>query len=221
MPPQKNAASQPLVPPLTEPQRRTLRAIEDFIRRRNYPPTMQELAAALGISGPTAHAHVGQLVRKGYLRRESRKARGLAVVQKAQDAVAKLVPVPLLGTVAAGLPILAEENVIGEVLVEGEIAGAGRCFALTVSGDSMQEAGIADGDVIIARQQPLAENGDIVVALVNGEATVKRLSIQDQLIELRPENKKRRPIVIGPDTDFRIVGKVVAWRRATGHGRSH
>ena len=200
---------------ITDRQRRTLREIETFIRRHNYPPTMQELADVLGITPASTHDQVNQLVRKGYLKREARKARGISVVKKAKDSVARLVPVPLVGTVAAGSPMLAEENRLGEVLVESSLVSAGHCFALRVSGDSMKKADILDGNVVIVRQQQLAENGDIVVALVDGEATVKRLYIREQQIELRPENSKFRPIPIGLDTDLRIIGKVVGVRQST------
>jgi repressor LexA len=174
-----------------------------------------ELAGELEIAGPSVHDHIKQLVRKGYIRREPGKARGLTVLRRLDDEVTGLVPVPLVGTVAAGKPVLAEENLVGEVLVEENLAKSGRCFALKVRGDSMTKAKIHHADLVVVRQQQLAESGDIVVALVDDEATIKRLHIRDQQIELRPEskNKKHRPIVIGPDMDLRIVGKVVGVRR--------
>jgi repressor LexA len=156
---------------------------------------------------------VNQLVRKGFLKRAAGKARGLTVVRRPDDIVANLVAVPLVGSVAAGTPLLAEENIVGQVLVDGNTVGSGPCFALRVTGESMKDAGIRDNDVVIVRQQQLAEPGDIVVALLDGEATVKRLFIREQTIELQPENKKYHPIPIGVDTDFRILGKVVAVRR--------
>ena len=118
--------------------------------------------------------------------------------------------VPIVGRVAAGQPILAEENIVGEVLVEGGIARSGRCFALEVTGDSMVDAGIRERDLVVVREQAVAENGDIVVALLEDEATVKRLFIRDEKIELRPENPNHRPIPVGPDDGLRILGKVVA-----------
>ncbi len=197
---------------ITEHQRRTLREIRDYIARKGYPPTIQELAEILGITHASTHAQVSQLVRKGYLRREPRKARGLAVVREPEDEIADLVPVPILGRVAAGQPLFAEENIIGEVQVEGRVASRGRCFALVVDGGSMVEAGIHEGDIVIVRQQPVAESGDIVVALLGDEATVKRLYIREEKIELRPENPKYQPIPIGSGDDLRILGKVVAVR---------
>ena len=121
---------------------------------------------------------------------------------------------PSLSSAAAGQPILAEENIIGEVLVDSRAARHGRCFALEVQGDSMIDAGIDDGDLVVVRQQPLAESGDIVVALLDQEATVKRLFIRDERIELRPENPQHRPMPIGPDDGLRILGKVVAISRS-------
>ncbi|KAB2949477.1 MAG: transcriptional repressor LexA [Phycisphaerae bacterium] len=200
---------------LTESQRRALLEVQAFVGRHRFPPTVQELAEILGISGASAHAQIGQLIRKGYIKREPRKARGLSVLREPEDTPVDLVPVPLVGTVVAGHPVLAEENVIGEVLVEERLALAGRCFALRVTGDSMTNAGIADRDVIIVRQQPIAESGDIVVALLHDEATVKRLVIRADRIELRPENRSFRPIVVAPDDELRILGKVVGVRRAS------
>ena len=125
--------------------------------------------------------------------------------------------VPIVGRVAAGQPILAEENIIGEVLVDSRAARHGRCFALEVQGDSMIDASIDDGDLVVVRQQPLAESGDIVVALLDQEATVKRLFVRDERIELRPENPKLRPMPIGPDDGLRILGKVIAVSRSGSH----
>jgi len=198
---------------ITEPQRRTLKEIRLFANRRGFPPTMKELADILGISHASAHGQVNQLVRKGYLKREARKARGIVILRDPEDDVPDLVAVPIVGRVAAGQPILAEENIVGEVLVEGGIARSGRCFALEVTGDSMVDAGIRERDLVVVREQAVAENGDIVVALLEDEATVKRLFIRDEKIELRPENPKHRPIPVGPDDGLRILGKVVAVRR--------
>ena len=212
----QNRRGRPRVDEITDSQKRTLRAIRDHVARHQMPPTMQELSEQIGISSASAHEQVNQLVRKGYLRRERRKARGLVVVREPEEEISRLAAIPLVGQVKAGLPVLAEENRTGEVLVEGSIAKRGRCFALNVSGDSMKDAAICPGDVVIVRQQPVAEMGDIVVALVDGEATLKRLFIQGDRIELRPENKEYRPIVVGSDTELQILGKVVAIRSMAG-----
>lgn len=198
---------------ISEPQRRTLKAILAHIAHRGYPPTMKELAEVLGITPASAQDQVNQLVRKGYLRREPYKARGLAAIRHPEGEVASLVSVPIVGSVAAGRPILAEENIVGEVLVDEAIASRGRCFALKIEGDSMVGAGINEGDLVIVRQQPVAESGDIVVALLGAEATVKRLYVREERIELRPDNPRHQVIPIGPGDDLRIQGKVVAVTR--------
>jgi len=212
----KPKRGRPHIQEITEPQRRMLWAIQNFIAHHKYPPTMQELGDELGMTPSSAHDLVLQLERKGYIHREPKKIRSLAVLRLPDKKATALVPVPLVGRVAAGPLMWAEENIEDEVLVEGSVANRGRCFALEVNGKSMTGAGIQDGDVVIVRQQPVAENGDIVVALVDGESTVKRLYIRGDQIELRPENRRFRPIIIDAGTEVSIVGKVVAVRRSTG-----
>ena len=198
---------------ITDTQINALKEIRRFTNHRGFPPTIKELADILGISHASAHGQVNQLVRKGYLKREARKARSLAIVREPEDTLSVMTAIPIVGRVAAGRPILAVENIVGEIMVEGRIARSGRCFALEVAGDSMVNAGIRERDLVVLREQPVAENGDIVVALLEDEATVKRLFIRDEKIELRPENPKHRPIPVGPDDGMRIIGKVVAVRR--------
>jgi repressor LexA len=123
------------------------------------------------------------------------------------------VTVPIIGVVAAGQPVFAEENQIGEVQVESQIIRSGEHFALRASGKSMVEADIDNGDLLIVRRQALAENGDIVVALLNSKATVKKLKIRSDSIELVPENKHMKPIPVSPDDDLKILGKVVGVKR--------
>lgn len=201
----------PRIDAITDAQRRTLAAIQEFQARHGFPPTTQELAQELGITTSGAYDQVNQLIRKGYLKRQARRARGLTVIRAPEEeAIPGLVPVPLVGDVAAGQPTLAVQNIVGKVLVPGNVAASGQCFALKVSGDSMKGAGIRDGDMVVVRQQPLAQSGEIVVALVDGEATVKRLYWSENKIALEAENRKYRSIPIGPQTDFRILGKVVA-----------
>jgi repressor LexA len=219
---QKRRGRQP-IETLTDAQRRTLQEVREFIIRQRFPPTTQELADILGISGASAHEQINQLVRKGYIKREPRKARGLSIIREPDDGPSDLVSVPLIGTVPAGRPMIAEENIIGEVLVEAGLVRSGRCFALRVTGDSMTKVGIADGVIVIVRQQPIAESGDIVVALLHDDATVKRLLIRGDTIELRPESKnpRHKPITVGPDDELRILGKVVAVRRAADSPAAH
>tara|TARA_B100001123_G_scaffold27966_1_gene29836 strand:- start:31 stop:555 length:525 start_codon:yes stop_codon:yes gene_type:complete len=149
----RRSRGRPQVPEITEAQRKTLKELRDFIASRKYPPTMSELGERLGVAAASAHQLVKQLERKGYVTREARKARSLSVVRDPEDRPEKLVPVPLVGTVAAGPALLAEENHLGDVLIDQSIAGRGRCFALRINGDSMTGAGMKNGDVIIVRQQ--------------------------------------------------------------------
>ena len=205
---------------LTPAQERALATIRQFSSRHGFPPTVKELGQELGVAPASAHELMTALERKGYLRRSPGKARSLEILRQPGPETTQLVAVPIVGRVPAGMPLLAAENVIGELLVDGRTA-RGRCFALEIEGDSMIDADIQNGDYVIVRQQPVAEPGEIVVAMLGGEATVKRLHIAGDTIELRPENQAFSPIPIGPDDDLRILGKVVAVRRRdTGRGRA-
>lgn len=197
---------------ITEHQERTLKTIRTFILDRGIPPTVADIASILGLRSSTVHDQINQLIQKGYLRREDGKARGISIVRDPTSTLASLISIPIVGRVAAGLPILAEENVVGEILVESSVIRSGRYFALEVCGDSMTGAGINPKDLLIVRQQPIAENGDIVVALLDNEATVKRLLFHGEDILLKPENPSYDPIVLKSDADLRIAGKVVAVR---------
>lgn len=205
----------PPVDEITEAQRRTLWEIQSFIAHRKYSPSRQELADALGITPASVQELIVQLERKGYVRQEPRKPRSLAVLRPADEQATELLLVPLIGAVSAGTPVLANENIIGKVLVESNVAKRGLCFAWRVTGDSMKGAGLLDGYMVIVRRQPVAENGDIVVALVDGRPTVRRLYIRGDQIELRPENGKYRPVIIDAETEVSIVGKVISIRRPT------
>ncbi len=144
---------------ITEPQRNTLAEISDFLAAKGFPPSIKELSEILGISQMSVHAQVEQLIRKGYLKREPGKARGLTILRDPDSQITELISVPIVGKVAAGAPILAVEHITGEILIDDKAARSGRCFALEVSGDSMIDAGIAEGDLVIVRQQSLAESG--------------------------------------------------------------
>lgn len=194
---------------LTPTQEAALRALSMYKDQHGVAPTVQELADVLEIQPPSAYELLVRLQEKGYIQREPRKARTVTIVKSYNPRVRQMVEVPVVGKVAAGIPILAIENRIGEIMVDAMIV-RGTCFALEVTGDSMIDVDINDGDFVVVRQQRLAETGDIVVAMRDGEATVKRLFIADHRIELRPENKRLKPIVIShEDESFAIVGKVV------------
>ena len=194
---------------ITPLQRDTLNEICRYVDAKGYPPTVKELSAIFGISHSSVHERINQLVRKGYLKREGRKARGLTVAKRPKDMAADLVAVAVVREVAAGGPILAEGNIVGEVLVDAATVKSGEFFALRASDDSMTDAGINDGDLIIVRRQQLAEDGSIVVAVLNGETTVKRLKMEAKHIALVPENPRLNPVTIRPEDDLRILGKVV------------
>jgi len=194
---------------ITPLQRDTLNEICRYVDAKGYPPTVKELSVIFGISHSSVHERINQLVRKGYVNREGRRARGLTVVKRPKDMAADLVAVAVVREVVAGEPILAEGNIIGEVLVDAATVKSGEFFALRASDDSMTDAGINDGDLIIVRRQQLAEDGDIVVAVLNGETTVKRLKMEAKRIALVPENPRLLPVTIRPEDDLRILGKVV------------
>ncbi len=213
---------------LTARQREVLETIREFAARKGYPPSIRELGKALGISslrGVTIH--LDALAKKGYIEREStsRSIRLLtahATEQEVPDASGSFltrsigVTVPLLGAIAAGAPLLAVENVEGYVPVPaGMAAKAEELFALRVRGDSMIGACICDGDTIIVRSQPTADNGEIVAALIGDEATVKRLDKSSRPARLLPANPSYEPIVLARE-DVRILGKVMGLVRTYG-----
>ncbi len=201
---------------LTERQRRVIEVIRDSVQRRGYPPSMREIGQAVGLSSTSSVAHqLMALERKGFLRRDPHRPRAYEVrgveVARPNTAEAAGRPstsyVPLVGRIAAGGPILAEQTVEDVFPLPRQLVGEGELFALTVRGDSMIEAAICDGDWVTVRRQPVAENGDIVAAMIEGEATVKRLKREDGRIWLMPHNPAYEPI---PGDNATILGKVVA-----------
>lgn len=191
-------------------QREILEVIERTVRKQGYPPTVREIGAAVGLSSPASvQGHLSALESQGYIRRGSSKRRALEVVRGVSvstDGGAKNhQSVSLVGRVAAGRPVLAEENVEDIIDVPDFLVGKGESFALRVSGTSMEKAGILDGDVVIVRQQRNAEDGDIVVAMLEEEATVKRFFKEADRVRLQPENDAMEPIYA---RDPLILGKV-------------
>ncbi|MEX0716602.1 MAG: transcriptional repressor LexA [Planctomycetaceae bacterium] len=209
--PVRRSVGRPLVETITDAQRRTLEAIRVHIDRHGSSPTLKELAKVLGLAMTPVNESVRQLIRKGYVTRTPNVPRSLAIVREPEsDRATGFMSIGLYGVVAAGQPVLADENRLGEALVPARILRCGRHFALKVQGDSMIGAGIHDGDTVIVREQPLAQNGQIVVAVVDGETTLKRLHFGSDVIELRPENKRFKPIQVTSEAEFRILGVVVA-----------
>lgn len=202
---------------LTRRQQAIFDFIAGIIRRRGAPPTIREIMDEFDINSTNGvRTTLAALEKKGHIRRHPRLSRGIELVGGPFLSDHQTVEVPVLGRVAAGSPILAEENVEETIHVDPSLAPAsGRAFALRVRGDSMVEAGILDGDVVVARQQETADRGDIVVALLDDEATVKRFDPVPGAVRLLPENPAYEPIVLSGDegTELRIAGKVVGLMR--------
>ena len=195
---------------LTVRQRRILDFIADTVRRRGYPPTVREIGEAVGLtSSSSVHAQLANLERRGLLRKDPTKPRAMTLSENER---AEGVVVPLVGRIAAGTPLLADQNVEDHLVVPMGFAGDAEHFALTVVGDSMVGAGILDGDVVIVRAQDGADDGDVVAVLHPGpaedEATVKRIRRQRGRVMLVPENPAMDPFPMDPGG--RIAGKVVA-----------
>jgi len=198
---------------LTARQREIWSFVLDYSDRHGYPPTVREIGEAVGLASPsTVHAHLANLERAGLLRRDPTKPRALELIGRvkpgAEPAVAELPKLPLLGQIAAGGPLLAEQNVEDEIAVPETLHGD---FLLRVKGDSMIEAGILEGDVVVVQRAQDARNGEIVVALAGDdetadEATVKRFFRENGRVRLQPENSALEPIY----ADYvQILGKVV------------
>lgn len=202
---------------LTRRQQSIFDFIAGIIRRRGAPPTIREIMEEFGINSTNGvRTTLAALEKKGHIRRHPRLSRGIELVDGPYLPEYPAVEVPVLGRVAAGAPILAEENMEETIQVDPSLAPAsGQAFALRVRGDSMVEAGILDGDVVVARHQETADRGDIVVALLDEEATVKRFDPVPGAVRLLPENPAYEPIVLSGDegTELRIAGKVVGLMR--------
>ncbi len=199
-----------------------LEYMKSEIKKKGYPPTVREICTALGIkSTSTTHKDIDNLVHKGYIAKDPSKPRALMIMDPDNEDVnpegpvfrgnterTDVIDIPIVGRIAAGTPILAEQNIEDTFPIPARFAGRGTNFMLTVKGDSMIEAGIYDGDYILVEQQNTAHNGDIVVAMVDGfesEATVKTFYREDGHIRLQPENSSMSPIILN---DVRILGKV-------------
>jgi repressor LexA len=199
---------------LSGKRQQILEFIAERLRERGYPPSVREIGEAVGLaSSSTVHTHLAVLQREGYLERDPTKPRAIQVrydpSSKTAIAPEPVRYVPLVGDVAAGTGVLAQESVEELLPLPETFTGRGSTFMLRVRGDSMIELGILDGDFVVVRMQPDAENGDVVVAsLPDGEATVKTFSRRAGQIVLSPANTTMSPMVLGPD-DVTIYGKVV------------
>ena len=193
--------------PLTKKQDRVFEFIRKHVQDIGYPPTVREIGMNFGISEKGAYDHLNAIEKKGYIRRMPKKPRAIEILEFVPQKLPQTaVEVPIVGRVAAGEPILASENVEGTLPVPREVVKEDTCFALRVNGKSMIEAGIFEGDLVIVRSQNYADTGDIVVALLDEEATVKRFFRDGNKIRLQPENSVMSPIIVD---DAQILGKVV------------
>ena len=193
----------------TDLQNDIVESIKGYAVKNGKPPCVREIATMVGKSSSTVFQALHSLERKGLIRRPSSRSRDIEVIGfDPALSQAGIVRVPILGRVAAGRPIEAVEEHRGYVSVDADVVRGGEAFALFIKGESMVDVGIMDGDCVIVRRQPDAESGDIVVAMMNGEATVKRLQLRQRKILLVPENKNMQPIRVTSE-DFQVLGKVV------------
>ncbi len=194
---------------LTKRQQEILTFVHRFTDAHGYPPSVREIGQALGLtSSSTVHSHLAALEKKGYLRREPSKPRALEILRDEHEVpTRKVVSLPVIGQVAAGQPILAQQNVEEYFPFPADLVKSAECFILHVRGESMIDAGIFDGDLLVVRRQHTAKSGDIVVARLEDEATVKRFYREGDRIRLQPENRTMEPIFA---RDVAIEGVAVA-----------
>ena len=205
---------------LTTRQEEILEYIKKYAKENRMPPTVREIGNHFEISSTNGvRSILAALIKKGYINRSPRLSRGIEVISNGQEdnqaeQPSNTIEVPIVGRVAAGTPILAVQNLEGTVTIDRDfLACRSDVFALRVKGDSMINAGIFDGDLIFARQQKTAERGEIIVAQVDNEATVKYYHPLADHVELRPANPRYRPIIVKKDKDFTIAGKLIGVMR--------
>jgi repressor LexA len=192
---------------LTSREAAILTVIKKNIRQKGYPPSVREIGLVVGLSSSsTVHGYLKRLEGKGYLRRDPTKPRAIEVLDEVANGSYNVIGIPVLGRVAAGVPLLAVENREDIFPLPADFTGEGEFFILTVRGDSMIEAGMLEDDMVVVRRQPDADNGDIIVALLEDEATVKRFFRENGRIRLQPENSRLEPIYT---RDIQILGKVI------------
>lgn len=194
--------------PRGDNQAKILAFIKSEIQSKGYPPSVREICDAVGLkSTSTVHGHLTRLERKGLLHRDPMKPRAMEVLGDPAFLRKEMLTIPVLGRVAAGTPIFADENVEEFLTLPADMLGEGEHFGLLVCGESMVNAGIMDGDLVVVKKQSNANNGEIVVAMIEDEATVKRFYREDSQFRLQPENDDMDPIFV---EDLTILGKVSA-----------
>ena len=194
---------------ITSKQKEILEYIKETILKKGYPPTVREICEAVRLkSTSSVHSHLETLERNGFIRRDPTKPRAMEILDDTFGLTRReMVQVPMIGTVAAGLPILAEENIEEYFPIPAELLPNSQTFMLRIKGNSMINAGIFEGDRVIVEQTPTAENGDIVVALIDDSATVKRFYKEGDHYRLQPENDTMEPIIV---SNLNVLGKVIA-----------
>jgi repressor LexA len=202
---------------MNERARGILQYIQQSVREHGRPPTIREIGSAFGISSTNGvRYYLNLLVRDGHLKKSGRISRGITVPGAIAAVARRAAGIPILGRAAAGQPILAEQNFEGTLEPQAIFGDPSRLFALRVRGDSMVDAGILDGDYVVVRHQERATAGEIVVALLEDEATVKYYRPRSGRVELVPANPNYDPIPVGPESGFRIVGVVTGVLRTVG-----
>ncbi len=226
---------------ISKRQRQVLEYIAQHMQSHGYPPSVRDIGERVGLASPsTVFSHLTSLEQKGFIRREKESARAIIILEKGWQVLEEadsehaevsegisvlpfevshgigsshrnIVELPLVGRVAAGEPIYASQNIDDSFVLPKQLVGDRGSFMLTVKGDSMIEAGINDGDYIVVREQPVADNGDIVVAMIGEDATVKTYYKEKDCIRLQPQNSSMEPIY---SRDVQIIGKVIALLRA-------
>ncbi|WP_347490969.1 transcriptional repressor LexA [Desulfoscipio sp. XC116] len=192
---------------LSKREEEILNFIKYDLQKKGYPPSVREIGQAVGLkSSSTVHSYLRRLEERGFLRRDPAKPRAIEIMLDNDRPFRAMVSVPVLGRVAAGAPLLALENYDDTFPLPEDFVGRGEFFMLNVKGDSMIEAGILEGDLVLVRRQPCVENGDIAVALIGEEATIKRFFKENDHIRLQPENYRLSPILI---KEVQILGKVI------------
>ncbi len=196
---------------LTPTQEKVLNFLKDFLSEKGFPPTLREIASHFGLRGPRGPQKTLTLLeKKGFIRKVPGGSRAIEILSYPQFSLTHILSVPIIGRVRAGEPILAIENIEGYINLDRTFVSSGDVFLLRVQGDSMIDAHIQDGDFALVKPQPNAENGEIVVALIEDEATIKRIFKKRDLIRLEPANPKMEPIVVKKgEKKITIVGKVV------------
>lgn len=196
---------------LTDRQQEILEFIQEYVESYSYPPTYREICKHFSISSTNGvKRHVDALQKKGYLDMCKNASRTISVKQTTNDITSNIIEIPIVGRVAAGYPVLSDENIDSMMTIDRSfIRATENCFALKVKGESMIKAGIMEGDYVIINQQSFANNGEIIVATVNDEATLKRYSKNSGGVQLIPENDNFLPISVNFSDKFSIIGKVI------------